>query len=607
MIQKKMVPVLLPMLLLVAVISGCDSSITLFNTGTGSSGTGGTLPPGTGGGTIGYEPSTCTNPFSHPSSPNSSGPVIFFSDLDWGPKTGWEGSTSKGAAVTIWGRNFGSTRGTGFVTVNGAKLASDSDYAENWGLVGPARGLERITFWVPSSASDGTGSIFVTVNGVTSNTVPFTVMSGKIYFISVSSGNNSYNGLSATAQGGSNGPFQDIKMFNPGLNPSQDNESYICYVREGTYVNQDVDSAMVALRGPYGGPTKRKALIAYPGETPLLDTTNADRGLIWNADYNPYGRNSYFTYSKLTAMNGYEAIGVLGDYVRIIGCTFKNYLLETWGGVLWVTASRYTSVHGNLFDNNGYDSYKHNIYIKTQPGASVDRATEYLSAGWNEFSKPYSNEDYGGAIFISRTSDSDDYQTRCIYIHDSYFHDGNQDFIYIGDNVDIGDIFIYNNLFKGGVSGNGAISFAGGTNKVYLHNNIFYQTGTFAGVMMAGFNTGGPLDIRVYSINNIWYNSPGADFLYWDEAGKGAVFYSYHDLFFMPGGNVVLPSGTGISVDNWFIGDPQFVATGSDFHLQPSSPAIDAGSSLADAIVKTDYDGNARPAGSAYDMGIFAY
>jgi hypothetical protein len=139
-----------------------------------------------------------------------------------------------------------------------------------------------------------------------------------------------------------------------------------------------------------------------------------------------------------------------------------------------------------------------------------------------------------------------------------------------------------------------------------LHNNVFYQTGTVAGVMIASFNTGGPLTSRIYSINNIWYNSPGVDFLYWDTGGKDPAFYSDHDLYFNFGTRG-LPAGVGVAVYNAIIGDPQFVTPGTDFHLLATSPAIDAGSDLVQAIVSTDHDGNPRPAGSAYDIGIFAY
>ena len=69
-----------------------------------------------------------------------------------------------------------------------------------------------------------------------------------------------------------------------------------------------------------------------------------------------YGKNSYFTYSKLFCTGGEAAIGVVGDYNRVIGCTFKDYLDQMRCGVLWVTASKYTSIYGNLFDHDGYDS-----------------------------------------------------------------------------------------------------------------------------------------------------------------------------------------------------------------------------------------------------------
>ena len=43
----------------------------------------------------------------------------------------------------------------------------------------------------------------------------------------------------------------------------------------------------------------------------------------------------------------------------------------------------------------------------------------------------------------------------------------------------------------------------------------------------------------------------------------------------------------------------------SDFHLTQSSPARDSGTCLPD--VPCDFDGNTRPAGSAYDIGAYEY
>src|SRR5262245_55318370 len=34
-------------------------------------------------------------------------PLLYFTDLDSGPATGWQGGSAYGAAVTVWGRNLG--------------------------------------------------------------------------------------------------------------------------------------------------------------------------------------------------------------------------------------------------------------------------------------------------------------------------------------------------------------------------------------------------------------------------------------------------------------------------------------------------------------------
>jgi hypothetical protein len=51
--------------------------------------------------------------------------------------------------------------------------------------------------------------------------------------------------------------------------------------------------------------------------------------------------------------------------------------------------------------------------------------------------------------------------------------------------------------------------------------------------------------------------------------------------------------------------DPQFYNAGVDFHQIPTSPTINAGATIA--TVTTDFDGVARPAGSAYDIGAYEY
>jgi hypothetical protein len=50
-------------------------------------------------------------------------------------------------------------------------------------------------------------------------------------------------------------------------------------------------------------------------------------------------------------------------------------------------------------------------------------------------------------------------------------------------------------------------------------------------------------------------------------------------------------------------GDPAFMNAGAaDFHLLPASAAIDHGTATAAA---TDFDGNPRPQGGAFDIGAY--
>ncbi len=530
------------------------------------------------------------------SSQTSGGPVLFFSDLDWGPKTGWENSNTKGAAVTVWGKNFGSTRASSYVTINGAQLTTDASYAE-WDAIGPARGLERITFWIPSTATDGAGAITVTVNGVTSNTLPFTVAAGTIYYVAPT-GSNSNSGRTTTQ------PFRDLLKFNPAQNPSGDSQ-YIMYVRAGTYSTLDADEAFIALRGPYGSTTKRKALVGYPAENPVIDTTNASRGIAWIACYTPYGEVSYMTFAKMTGRHGATPFTTCGgSYNRFVGMTLQDYLDSAWAGVIQVTDSKHTSIYGNLFDHNGFDSYKHNIYVKTEyTGLPMnDYSTQYTDIGWNEFSNAVANDTHGGVIFISKSGDPQvvSAPTDYIYIHDSYFHDGQLDFIYEGDSVDIGsNIYIYNNIFKSGTSSNGGLTFYNGTNNVYLFNNVFFQMG--AADQPLAWATGGA---QLHFKNNIWVTQSNQQ-IFNLETFQGATADFDHDLFYNPSGASSAPSGGGITVSGAVLGDPMFVnPAASDFHLQTGSRAIDAGANTGPRV-NQDYDGKPRPQGSAYDIGAF--
>jgi hypothetical protein len=138
---------------------------------------------------------------------------------------------------------------------------------------------------------------------------------------------------------------------------------------------------------------------------------------------------------------------------------------------------------------------------------------------------------------------------------------------------------IYNNIIYGNWSG---ITVDPDTNGVKVYNNTIYNNNLRSGCAFQDPPT--CVDVGIYSDRN-------ADI-------RNNICYQTGSI--NNGG-----SGT-IQSNNLIDSNPNFVNPSSgDFHLQSSSPARDAGVSLPE--VPCDHDGNARPSGSAYDIGAYEY
>ena len=172
----------------------------------------------------------------------------------------------------------------------------------------------------------------------------------------------------------------------------------------------------------------------------------------------------------------------------------------------------------------------------------------------------------------------------------------------------------------------------GGANHLYFQNNIFNAAG--------GINTGGGADY-LYVYNNVWAN----DLALGPQGQSGAISLRnvlhaeiINNIFYnqVNGTVEVLVNTMNIEIDYnlaynsdgtkpscvkwdnydicqptpnhelWNI-NPQFVNPSSgDYHLQSTSPAIDAGYNLG-SVVQNDFDGVSRPQAAGYDIGPYEF
>ncbi|MEJ2395311.1 MAG: putative Ig domain-containing protein, partial [Candidatus Thiodiazotropha sp.] len=132
-------------------------------------------------------------------------PVLNFTDLISGPGTGLDDGLGSGVIVTVWGQNLGSSQADSTITFTDAgSNETSSAHVYYWkradGSIpgGPAdlyasHAMQEIAFSIPD-VMPGEGTIHVTVNGVTSNALPFTVRSGTIYHVKSSGDDNNGDG-----------------------------------------------------------------------------------------------------------------------------------------------------------------------------------------------------------------------------------------------------------------------------------------------------------------------------------------------------------------------------------------------------------------------------
>src|SRR3989344_214299 len=271
------------------------------------------------------------------------------------------------------------------------------------------------------------------------------------------------------------------------------------------------------------------------------------------------------TSPQTTPYTRQAVLWVGGNYNIVDGFDIRNSPKE--GISIWGSSNKI--INNNIHNNGNYGD------------------TTYPYGHDGIFSAEYvSNNQYIGNYIHHNGRSSCLGQTPCNHDHGLYL---------CGDNeVVANNIVGFNSAYGLQIAGYNTVS------NMQAYNNIFVSNGRSGAMLwlaVAGINF----------TNNIFYNNVNFGISSYDAHGSGVVFD--HNLFYgnpsgpidftNAGSDYAYTSGTSITTNPLFINDT------NNFHLQSSSPAINAGATLSE--VTTDFDGLSRPQGSAYDIGAYEY
>lgn len=544
-------------------------------------------------------------------------PVLFFTDLTSGPKTG--GQNNKGVFLTVYGNNFGPSQGGSTMTLGGVPL----DNCPVWGAAW--LWYQKITCQLGSSVPDGASTLVVKVGGIASNGLPFSATSGHIYFVS-GSGNDRNSGSFAS-------PWKSLLKAREKMRAGD-----VTYAMNGAKQESDDgtgwDSAFLLSGEAHGNwcsaTGSPRALVAYPGAGSVVIG-------------NPSGGKPNFGLRTSDCQGNWVFAGISfrgviplltgsGSNYRFVALDLTCPHSSQGGGCLVTSQAEHISLYGSHVYDGGTSnasSQFHGVYFSTD--------TNHVDMGWNlvEYIRGCRGiQVHSSPLGSGGPKDPTGHNQYDVSIHDNIIHDTQCDGMII-DTVDPsrGPVTIYNNvLYNVGqgpanpenTGGWSAINVPGNTENgpkgsgiVEVYNNTIYAFGTFLRPAYELENSaivfnGGSPGIRVHVRNNLiqsvstsLFPSGVSYFVVWKPSVGPCAnndncpgMYGTNNLVFGAGPPVTNLANITGSVNR----DPRFVnASGHDFRPQPGSPAIGAGTPVPG--LTHDINGVAR--GAAPSIGAY--